>query len=144
VTPQPSAHPALLQRLLGSWATRSLALGAVATVLDLSLGTSLRWLGVRTDLAAMSGTTLGAVFAFFANRSFAFRDHHQPMAKAALKFVLVSATLILIHGQVVKLLCDGQGLPYPLAKVLADVLVITFNHPLLLRYFVFPKAKPAS
>lgn len=143
---QPSAHSgavstraSFFQRLSQWWAARTLALGVVATALDLGLGMTLRAFGVPTRTAAMSGTTLGATFNFFANRSLAFRDHQQPFVRSVIKYVVMAVTLSAIHGQVTTWLCDGKSLPYPLAKVLADVLVITLNQPLLLRYFVFPR-----
>jgi putative flippase GtrA len=140
----PGEQPTLLQRLLGSWATRTLAFGALATLLDLALGSTLRHFGLATHLAAMCGTTLGAVFGFFTNRAYAFRDHEQSLARSAAKYAVMSLTLSTVHGQVTEWLCDGQGAPYVLAKIGADLLVFTVNQPPLLRYFVFPKkAQPA-
>src|SRR5713101_6002977 len=62
-----------------SWATRSLAAGAMATALDVMVllfcVLRLKW---SNPAGAMAGVAVGATFAFFANRHFAFRDRHPP------------------------------------------------------------------
>jgi putative flippase GtrA len=137
-----SPRPPLLKRLTSSWALRSVALGGVSTAVDLSVGATLRHFGLATHLAAMCGTSLGAIFTYVSNRKLAFKDHQQGVVRSAVKFIVMTITLSTIHGQITAWLCDTRGLPYPVAKMSADLLVFTFNQPLLLRYFVFPKAKP--
>jgi putative flippase GtrA len=130
----------LLRRLWSSWATRSLAVGAVATVLDLALGTSLLLTGVAsTRAAAMTGTAFGALFGYFANRYFAFRDHDRSANASAVRFALVALTSTLIHGQLVVWMRDSFGVPFVVAKMVADVLVFNVGQLLMMRYLVFPK-----
>ena len=123
------------------WATRSLAIGAVSTTLDVCTGVFLLWLGAPTRVAAMSGTTVGSTFSYFANRHFAFKDHQEPVAKSGIKYFAMQAVLGLIHGQVVVWLRDGFGIPYVLAKMMADLMVVTGPQLLILRHFIFPKRK---
>jgi len=134
-----------LARIWNSWATRSLAVGAVATVLDLAIGLTLRnLLHVETRIAAMSGVIIGSTFTYFANRYFAFRDENPALASSMLKFVLATVISSLVHGQFVVWLTDRLGVPFALSKVLADLAIFSVGQLLVLRYLVFPKvaAKP--
>ena len=140
----PSALKASLLKVWESWATRSLAVGAVATVLDIGLGASLLAFGASTRLAAMVGVALGALFTFFANRHFAFRDHDPKLASPALRFVAVTVLSMLVHGQFVVWLRDSFGVPYVVSKMMADLAVFTFGQLLVLRFIVFPKAKSVA
>lgn len=135
------ARVTLLERLTKWWAFRSLAVGAVSVALDVSLGLTVLAAGGPTRLAAMCGTTVGSTWTYFANRHFAFKDHQEPVARSGLKFVLVQAVLNTAHGQVVVWLRDGFGVPYVAAKLMADVLVVTFPQLWLMRNVVFPKQK---
>lgn len=127
------------ERLVKWWAFRSLAVGGVSVALDLGVGLTVLSLGGPTRLAAMCGTTVGSTWTYFANRHFAFKDHQEPVAKSGLKFLVVQAVLNTAHGQVVVWLRDVVGIPYVLAKMLADVLVVTFPQLWLMRNVVFPK-----
>ncbi len=125
-----------------SWATRSLAVGAIATVLDIAVGLlcvkALVW---STRTGAMLGVAFGATFTFFANRYFAFREHDPRLAKPALKFVVATLASMLVHGQLVVVMRDWFGVPFVPAKMVADIAVFTVGQLLLLRFVVFPKAK---
>lgn len=133
----------LSERIWKFWAARSLMIGVVSTTLDLTTGALVLWLGGPTRAAAMSGTTVGSTFTYFANRHFAFKDHREPVAKSGLKFFLVQAVLGIMHGQVTVWLRDGVGIPYMIAKMMADLLVVTGPQLLLMRHFVFPVHKKA-
>lgn len=138
-------RPTWAQRLWSSWATRSLAIGAVATGLDIGLGaTLLTVFDVSTRISAMTGVILGATFTFFANRHFAFQQQGAALVAPALKFLAITALSSLAHGQLVVLLRDRLGVPYVPAKVLADLAIFTFGQLLLLRYVVFGKTKPTA
>jgi putative flippase GtrA len=130
-----------MRRGANSWVLRGLGVGAVATLLDLSLGLGLVAMQAPTRAAAMAGTLSGAAFTFVLNRLFTFRDSAQGLWGAAFKFALVTAATSTVHGQVVVFLRDAQAIPYPVAKILADLLVLTFSQLLLLRYVVFPKSE---
>lgn len=80
--------PGLLKRLWGSWATRSLAVGAVATAIDLAVGVSLLEVGVSTLVAARVGVAIGSTFTFAANRYFAFKEHNPNVTTRSLVFIL--------------------------------------------------------
>jgi len=127
----------LLERTWNLWATRSLAVGVVSTALDLGVGGLVLWLGAPTRAAAMTGTLLGAVFSYFANRAFAFRDA-DPSGASLVRFALVTVVTSTIHGQFV-VWFSSMGLPYIAAKMASDVIVYSVGQLLLLRYVVFPK-----
>lgn len=131
----------LAERIWKFWAARSLMIGVVSTTLDLTTGSLILWLGGHTRIAAMSGTTVGSTFTYFANRHFAFKDHKEPVAKSGLKFFLMQAVLGIVHGQVTVWLRDGLGIPYVIAKMCADLLVVTFPQLWLMRNFIFPVHK---
>lgn len=128
-------------RVAHSWVVRSLGVGAVATGLDLTVGVCLLALRAPTRAAAMAGTLTGATFTFVVNRLFIFRDSNQKLWGAVFKFALVMVATSSVHGQVVVFLRDVQALPYVVAKISADLLVLTFSQLLLLRYVVFPKSE---
>jgi len=136
----------LSERIWKFWAARSLMIGAVSTTLDICAGGLVLLLGGPTRAAAMTGTTLGSTFSYFANRHFAFKDHQEPVAKSGLKFILMQTVLGLAHGQVTVWLRDDLGLPYLIAKMSADLLVVTFPQLWLMRNFIFPvhKKTPAE
>jgi putative flippase GtrA len=145
-TPALSRFRAFLERAWKSWATKSLAIGILATGLDIALGTSLLMFAhVPTRWAAMIGSTVGATFTFLANRYFAFRERtSKGLGKEALRFVLVTAVSSLAHGQLVVWLRDHFGVPFVPAKMAADLVVFTFFQLVLLRYVVFTKKTKAA
>lgn len=130
-----------LAKLTSWWAARSVLVGAAATVLDVVIGLISLQLGASTRVSAMIGVTIGATFAFFANRFFAFKDTSAKVAAPAVRFIVMTVVQIVIHGQVVKWLRDDIGVPYVASKVLSDLAVFTASQLVLLRYLVFPKAK---
>lgn len=130
-----------------SWATRSLAIGAVATLVDLGvLLLCVRILHFRNPVAAMCGVVTGAVLTFIANRHFAFRDNTPDIAPQALKFVLATGVAMLVHASFVWFFADHLHVPVVVAKLLADIIVFSVGQLLVLRYLVFPqkKAKPEA
>lgn len=135
----------LVRRAWSSWATRSLAVGAVATAIDvLVLLACVKGLGLPNPAAAVVGVVVGGTFAFFANRYFAFRDGQPGLAKPAVRFVLATLVAMAIHAWVVWLLADRMGVPVVLAKLAADVAVFSVGQLLVLRYIVFPRATPPT
>ena len=139
---RPRGLLALLKWCWHSWATRSLAVGAAATVLDVAvLLVCVKAFRLPNPIGAMVGVLFGSTLTFFANRHFAFRDHNPNLAPQAAKFVLTTLAAMLVHAQVVYLFADRLDIPVVLAKLCADVIVFTVGHLLLLRYFVFPKKK---
>jgi putative flippase GtrA len=144
-SPQPRSVLHLLKRAFQSWATRSLAVGAVATMLDVAvLLVCVKVIGMPNPAGAMVGVLFGSTFTFFANRHFAFRDHNPKLAPQAAKFAMATAVGMIAHAQIVYMLADRMGIPVVLAKLGADVVVFTVGQMLLLRYFVFPKKSAAK
>src|SRR5262249_22190031 len=115
----------------------------VATLVDVTtLVLCVRLLKLPNPVGAMCGVTVGAIFTFFANRHFAFRDHKPKLAPQALKFSVATFAAMMVHASLVWLLADHYGVPVVLAKLAADVLVFSVGQLLLLRYLVFPKHIP--
>lgn len=136
---------AWLKRIYASWATRSLAVGAAATGLDICiLLVCVKLLGLMTPVAAMVGVLFGSTFTFFMNRHFAFRDHTPKLAPQAVKFAIATGICMVIHGSLVGVLADRFQVPVVIAKLVADVCVFSVGQLLVLRYLVFPKAAPAE
>lgn len=132
-----------IKKLLRSWATRSLAIGGIAALIDIAIGLAcLHLLGQSTRVGAMAGVAVGSTFVFFANRHFAFKENNPKLAKPALKFLLATVLAMVVHGQLVVLMRDHAGIPFVVAKLIADVAVFSVGQVLVLRYLVFPRAKP--
>jgi len=133
----------LLQKAWRGWATRSLAVGAVATAVDVSIGSLLVFVfSWPTALSAMAALAVGSTLNFLGQRKFAFDEHK--VAMPAAKWVAMTALQTVIHGQLVHVFRDWWGVPYPLAKMGSDIVVFGVLQLVLLRYVVFPKTqKPA-
>lgn len=137
-----AAAPGLFRRIWDSWATRSLAVGAVATAMDVMILLAVvNLLGWPNAAGSAIGVVVGSTFTFFANRHFAFRDHNPDLAPQAIKFVISTAAALVLHAWLVWYLADVHGVYVVFAKLVADVLVFTCGQLLVLRYLVFPKAK---
>jgi putative flippase GtrA len=114
-------------------------IGALASVLDLTIGAFFAGV-VHLPTRACTGIGLcfGATLNFLAQRRFAFPDRDTRLGQSTLRWVLVTAAQILVHGQLVTVLRDHLQVPYVPAKLLGDVAVFTLLQLLLLRYVVFP------
>lgn len=124
------------------WAPKSLLIGALAGGIDIAIGT---FCAVMLHFPTRACTTIGLVFGctinFLAQRRFAFRDRDTRLAQSTVKWVIVTALQILLHGQLVTIFRDQLHVPYVPAKMLGDVLVFTVLQLLLLRYVIFPERK---
>jgi putative flippase GtrA len=138
---------ALLDRVLKSWAARSLQVGAVATVVDVGvLLVCVRILRLPTPVGAAAGVAIGATLAFFLNRTFAFRAQGTPVTGQALRYVVSTLIAMSIHAPLVGILADWLDVPVIVAKLIADVLVFSVGQLLALRFLVFkkPPGRPAE
>jgi putative flippase GtrA len=142
---------AVVQKAWKSWATKSLAAGALATIVDILVGLGLLELfdalklgfdaHRAVSIAAMVGVAVGTVVSFLANRFFAFKEKNPKLAAPAVKFLIATGVAMLVHGQLVAYLKVHYAVPYPIAKMVADVAVFLVGQLLILRYIVFPKKK---
>src|SRR5581483_9675626 len=131
-----------LQRLTGWWAARSLAIGAAATFVDVTIGTLLVWVvHMPTRPSAMLALAVGTTLNFLAHRYFAFQEKNAKVADPALRWIAMTLVQTLVHGQLVVMLRDWWGVPYVPAKMAADLVVFSAAQLLLVRYLVFPKKK---
>jgi putative flippase GtrA len=135
----PAGTGARLESALRSWAGPSLLVGAVATLVDVSvLLAAVRGLHVSNAGGAMLGVGVGSAVAFLGNRRFAFRDSATDWFPEARRFLVGTTVGMLLHGALVRALADGAGVPVVLAKLVSDVCVFSLGQLLLLRFFVFP------
>jgi len=135
----------LVRRAWGSWATRSLAMGAIATALDvLALLLAVKLLRWPNPVGAMAGVVVGGTFAFVANRTVAFTDARGTLREQLARFVLSTGAAMAVHAALVHALADRLGLPVIAAKLVADVAVFSVGQMLVLRYVVFPRRPPPA
>lgn len=130
-----------LKRLTNLWATRSLLVGAIATVIDLSCVIALVELaGWPRVPSAMLGVTVGSTIGFLLNKYFAFRDHDRNVGPQAARYAVATAGAILLHGGFMFVLTNLIGIHYVLSKFIADLVVFSGGHLLAMRFLVFPRA----
>ncbi|MFL5318691.1 MAG: GtrA family protein [Myxococcaceae bacterium] len=128
------------EKALQSWTVRSLMIGAVGSVVDLSvLLLTVKVLGFVAPLGAACGVALGAATNFTLNRRYSFKQDHLPFAGPAIRFAIGTAILTFIHAMVVSQLSNRFHAPLLVAKYSADVMVLLGGNLMLLRYVVFPK-----
>ena len=128
--------------LLSGWASRSLAVGAVATLVDVGvLLLCVRWLGFPNPLGAAVGVAVGSTVAFFGNRKFAFPDCEPDMTPQLVRFIATVSIGMALHASLVHVMADLFTVPVVLAKLIADLAVFGLGQLFLLRYLVFPAAK---
>ena len=136
-----SSLQALVQRVMRSWAARSLQVGALATLVDIIvLLVCKRVLKLPTPIAAAAGVAIGSTIAFFLNRSFAFRAQGTPVVGQAVRFILTTLVAMSIHASLVGVLADRFDVDVVVAKLIADVLVFSIGQLLVLRFLVFRKS----
>ncbi|MGO8968631.1 MAG: GtrA family protein [Myxococcaceae bacterium] len=139
-TPKPFTHA--LGRLARGWASKSLAVGAVATLVDVCvLLVCVKWLGFPNPLGAAVGVAVGSTVAFFGNRTFAFPDCEPEMGPQLVRFIATITIGMALHASLVHVLADLFTVPVVLAKLIADLAVFGLGQLFLLRYLVFPVAK---
>lgn len=120
----------------GTRLLRFLAVGAVGTLVDFSLLTGLKLLGLPTFLANSLSFSAGVCNNFFLNRHWTFADHLQSTwGKQFLQFCLVSLVGLFINNIIVISLEDPLGtfigLPqmgYLPAKIIATGIVVFWNY----------------
>jgi putative flippase GtrA len=139
-SPKPREHA--LARLARGWATRSLAVGAVATMVDVAvLLVCVRAFNFPNPLAAAVGVCVGSTVAFFGNRRFAFLDCEPEMGPQLIRFIATVSVGMALHASLVHVLADLFAVPVVLAKLIADLAVFGLGQLFLLRYVVFPVAR---
>lgn len=134
----------LAQKIYRSWATRSLAIGAVATFVDVTIGTILvSFLEMPTRFGAMCALAVGTTVNFLGHRYFAFRESNAKVADPAMRWLAMTVLQTIMHGQLMVMLRDWWGVPFVPSKFAADLVVFTGAQLLIVRYVVFPKKEPA-
>src|SRR5262245_51008663 len=88
----------LLTRLTRFWAVRSLAVGGVATVLDLAIVVSgVELLALPRVPCVVAGVAVGGSVSFLLNKYFAFNDRGRPVGFQAFKYAALMVAEIGIH-----------------------------------------------
>jgi putative flippase GtrA len=116
---------------------RSAAVGAAATVVDLTLLAFLvSGLGL-SPLAANVPSLLGGVLAqFFGNKYLAFQDHRPELLRQGLLFGLVEVGALSLNAAGFHLLVSATAVGYLPARLLVSALVyFAFSYPLWRRIF---------
>jgi putative flippase GtrA len=127
-----------------SWAARSLQVGALCTLVDVTVVVLLvRGLKVPTPLGSAAGVAVGSTLAFILNRAFAFRDKSSPVGPQAFRYALTTLGAMAVHAPLVGILVDRLDVNLVVAKLIADVLVFSVGQLLLLRFLVFRKSPAA-
>jgi putative flippase GtrA len=136
-----SSVRAVVQRVMASWAARSLQVGALATVVDVCvLLVCKKVLKLPTPVGAAIGVAIGSTIAFFLNRRWAFRAQGTPVAGQAVKFLISTLIAMSIHAPLVGILADWLDVPVVVAKLIADVLVFSIGQLLAMRFLIFRKS----
>ena len=132
---------AVVQRVMASWAARSLQVGALATVVDVCvLLVCKKVLKLPTPVGAAIGVAFGSTLAFFLNRAWAFRARGTPVAGQAVKYIISTLIAMSIHAPLVGILADWLDVPVVVAKLAADVLVFSVGQLLAMRFLIFRKS----
>ena len=133
-----------LLRMWNLWATRSLMVGGFSTLIDVAcMVTAVEVLHWPRVLAAMFGVAIGATVGFMLNKYFAFRDHDAKLAPQAARYVLATGTAMCCHAVFIFVLTSMLGVYYVISKFIADLVVFSGGHMLLMRFLVFPRAAKA-
>ena len=140
-----SSFRALVQKVMASWAARSLQVGALATVLDVCvLLVCKKVLNLPTPVGAAIGVAIGSTLAFFLNRAWAFRARGTPVTGQAVKYIISTLIAMSIHAPLVGILADWLDVPVVVAKLAADVLVFSIGQLLAMRFLIFRKTSRES
>ena len=132
---------AVVQKVMASWAARSLQVGALATVVDVCvLLVCKKVLNIPTPVAAAIGVAIGSTLAFFLNRAWAFRAQGTPVTGQAVKYIISTLIAMSIHAPLVGILADWLDVPVVVAKLAADVLVFSVGQLLAMRFLIFRKS----
>lgn len=122
------------------WATKSLVIGAMASGIDVALGTFFAVVvQLPTRYCTAIGLCFGATINFFSQRRFAFPDRDTRLGLTLARWAIVTVLQIAVHGQLVTMLRDQLHVPYVPAKMFGDLVVFTGLQLLLLRHVVFPE-----
>ncbi|MBX7115967.1 MAG: GtrA family protein [Myxococcaceae bacterium] len=155
--------PSRLSRFFQSWATRSLIIGAVGAGVDIAV-TNVLVLHFHFSwrMGAMTGLAIGGAVNFILNRFLAFHEHTTDFVSPMVRFAALTAVQSVIHGQVVVMIRSAitdvtwpsevfhwqgamlEGAKLTFAKVVADILVFSLLHLVMLRYVIFPKKKTVA
>ncbi len=128
-------------RFFGLWATRSLMVGGLTTIVDLGCVVALVELfECSRVLAAAVGVAVGASLNFLLTKYFAFRDRDPNLAPQALKYAAATVAAMAVHAGFVFAFTHLLGVHYVISKFIADFVVFTCGHLLLVRYVIFAPA----
>lgn len=111
--------------------------GVANTLVDFCVFTILaQLLGVNVYLAQVAGYSAGVVNSYVLNRSWTFRAKDRFFSPALVKFLFLSAGMLLLSTGILYLCYDTAGLPKLAAKAVATGITMVVNF-LVNRFWVF-------
>lgn len=125
---------------MGSTFSRSLLVGAVATLTDLfALWLLIDGAQVSAIIANVPALLAGVAVQFIGNKSFAFRDPSRDWLRQGAQFAAVELGTIALNALAFHLLVTLSPIPYAGARLLGSALVyVAFSYPLWARIFRSP------
>ena len=117
--------------------SRSIGVGAVATVVDLVLLIVLiEAVSLSPVEANVPALGIGLAIQFFGNKFFAFEDHSRSYAKQGAQFALVEAGSLTLNAFLFHLIMTWASLPYAVVRLVCSAIIyIGFSYPLWRRVF---------
>jgi len=112
--------------------SRSLIVGAVATLVDLTVLTVLVQLfGVSAQVANVPSLLAGLTVQFLGNRTFVFKANKGRVSKQLGAFVAAEAGALVLNALGFAALVAWTPVPYPLARLVGEAVVyVGYSYPL--------------
>jgi len=109
-----------------------------ATTVDFLLLVGLtELLGIYYLVSTAIASAVGAIVSFLLGRHWAFRRAHKGIIAQALKYAIVSLTILLFNVAGMYFFTDILSIQYVFSKIIVSILVGVFISFPLFRYFVY-------
>ena len=125
-------------KLLHSQAGRFLLVGGATVLVDFVVYVLLLFVGIETNASKGVSFSVGAVFAYFANKGYTFNSHKKGLYRFMLFSVLYGLTLVvnISANELVLFLLDKTQLFIVFAFLVATIVSATLNY-LGMKYIIF-------
>ena len=125
-------------KLLHSQAGRFLLVGGATVLVDFVVYVLLLFVGIETDMAKGISFSMGAVFAYFANKGYTFNSQKKGLYRFMLFSVLYGLTLVvnISANELVLFLLDKTQLFIVFAFLVATIVSAILNY-LGMKYIIF-------
>jgi putative flippase GtrA len=117
--------------------SRSLVVGAVATLVDLAVLTTLvQVFGVSAQWANVPSLVAGLTVQFLGNRTFVFKAGGGRLSRQLGAFLVAEAGALVLNALGFAALVAWSPVPYPLARLLGEAVVyVGYSYPLWHKVF---------